>query len=141
MHIEIYKNYSIFDAGKQRNIEDILKRLPILNESTITLDLTNCLIDYPATSKLIDRLLINLSEREGQKKLVIQSDLTVNNESLILSLLVWGSSFFDFSSLTRLSTAEDYKKVICPKLKEHSIKIEIHLLKDDSSLFKSLSYE
>jgi len=141
MEISIFKDYSIFDAGKQRNIEEVIKKLPAFTDELITLDFTNCLIDYPATSKLIDKILSELSNMKGSKVLTIQSDLTVNNENLILSLLVWGSSFFDFSSLSRVSTAEDYRKVIIPKLKEYQMKIEIQLLKDDRSIFKSLNYE
>lgn len=140
MNISIFNDYAIFDAGKQKNIDSILVQLEKVTANEVVLDFTNCLIDYPATSKLIDRVLVDLSQVTSHKKLTIKSDLTVNNESLLLSLLVWGSTFFDFSNIKRTSPAEDYRAVMIPELQKHRIAIEVNLLKDDNSLFKAFSY-
>jgi len=140
MRISIFEDYQIFDAGKGKNIDIVLSRFPEIKDIEVVIDFSNCLVDYPATSKLIDKALVELAKVGGKKELKAISDLAINNESLILSLMIGGSGYFDFSGLDRTSEASKYSKIMCEKLKENDIVFKISLLKDDGDIFKEFKY-
>ena len=73
MEISIFEQFKIFDAGKQKNINSIIQQLGNLSANNISINFVNCLIDYPATSQLVDKILIDLSNNQNLKTLIIKS--------------------------------------------------------------------
>jgi hypothetical protein len=137
MNISIYNDYKIFNAGKAKNVEQLIALVKI-SENIVILDLINCLIDYPATSYLIDEILKQLKIKTGEKQFDIELDLTINNDKLILSWLFYGSREFNWINDSRNVPVEKIKEKINKYLIGENIKIKIILKNDDNSIFKEL---
>jgi hypothetical protein len=127
MIISLIKDYQIYDAGVDRNIEDLLTRIDI-EENDVTLDFCDCGVDYPSTSKILDKVLDNLSVREGKKKLEIQFDFIIN-EYVLHKWFFVGSEFFKIPEDTKISN-DDFKRVITEKLQLHQISLSIKVIKN-----------
>ncbi len=141
MRINIYNDYKIFNAGKEKNVSQLIALIK-LSSANVTLDLVDCLIDYPATSYLIDEVLkqLKLKKAQGKKKeLNIELDLTLDNEKLILSWLFYGSKEFNWIEEPRDISIETIKGKIKKYLKANSITINIILKNDDKSIFKEIA--
>ena len=53
MHINVLADYG-FDLSDQDTVRNIAMKLPSVDDAELVLDLSGCVLDYPATSLLID---------------------------------------------------------------------------------------
>jgi len=95
--LKIKEKYNIIDLSIETNVVNLLNIIILEKTHHIFLDLTGCEIDYPSTSKLIDKLLFHLSEVPNDKKLTIKTNYKLKPE-LIYSLLFLGSDFLHLST-------------------------------------------
>ncbi|MDB5024310.1 MAG: hypothetical protein JWP78_2065 [Mucilaginibacter sp.] len=108
--IALYSDFKVNDAGNSDKIKSILDQINIDNEPEVTLDLTHCIIDYPATSTLIDKILLQLSEKTGQKKLIIAVSYSLPEQTLINDLL-GDSKFFEIEAKKEIPIKELREKI------------------------------
>jgi hypothetical protein len=138
MNISILKDYRIFDAGSKSSVERILEKLSI-KSSDVTLDLSNCIIDYPATSLIIDRVLLSISQKRKPGKLKIQTHLNIM-EILLLHWLFIGSSFFKIDDSKKGKSLNDLKLIMQEKLLQKKIVMEIEVIDKQGRPLKKYIY-
>lgn len=138
MKISLLKDFKIFDAGSISAIEKILGKINI-NSGEITLDLSRCIIDYPATSLLLDKFLADISKCSDSRLFIIQTHLDIL-ELLLLHWLFIGSKFFKIDSSQRKSQLEDFKQIISEILKSKAIIMKIEVLDKDENVLKFYEY-
>jgi hypothetical protein len=131
MKISLLKDLHVKDAGTDRNVNAILGRLNIA-ENEVVLDFFDCGVDYPATSKLIDKVLADLSLRKGKKKLTILFDLDIN-EFVIHKWFFLGSVFFNIPENRKDLNNAEFKRVIREKLLQVDTVLEIEIEAGDYS--------
>lgn len=119
MEILVQKKYGLRDLGSDIVVQELIKNINIV-DTDITLNLNGCLIDYVATSKIIDHLLKNISLRSSGK-LKIVTDFILP-KTVLLTFLLWGSDYFDIPMNTRLNEIE---KKINEKLYQSEIELII----------------
>jgi hypothetical protein len=138
MKVSILKELKIFDAGTKPNVEKIIAGL-VINQSSFTIDFSRCIIDYPATSLIIDKILISLVELPEPRILIIQTHLDII-ELLLLHWFFIGSDFFKIDSSQRKNQLEDFKKVLTSKLIEHKVSMYIQVLSKEEILINEYKY-
>ncbi len=138
MIISIFKDFKIFDAGSKTSVDEIIKKINITSNE-VTLNLSRCIIDYPATSILIDKLLSDLAKTRKQSKLVIQTHLNIL-ETLLLHWLFIGSTFFKIDDSKKKNSLEEFKSVINTKLISKKINIQIDIIDKKGVLLKQYTY-
>ncbi len=121
--IAIYEKYGINDLGDFSEISEIIEKIDIESNNQIELNLKHCFIDYPATSQIIDRILDQLKDLKGIKKLLILHDYYLP-ESTILNLLLLGSQFFNIQADKELKI-EELKNIVNSKILSYNINLEI----------------
>lgn len=138
MKISLLKDFKIFDAGSQSSIDKILDKIKITS-GELTLDLSRCIIDYPATSVLLDKILNDLIKTEEPRILVIQTHLDIL-ELLLLHWLFIGSKFFKIDSAQRKNQLADFKNLINKGLMKNNIVMKIEILKKNEDVIKTYDY-
>jgi len=123
--IKIYETYGMMNLGLERNIHNLLKVIKLPNNSNITLDLKNCITDYPSTSKLIDALLSHLEKFEGEKKLTILFE-GIYSRLIIFPILFSGSKFLNINDKFIL-TVDEWDFILNELKEKKRIKIEVVL--------------
>lgn len=94
LEINIKKDYQVNDIGTEYKVKSVLDNLKFSsNDDEIKLDIRQCLIDYDATSMLLDFILTHLSNLEGNKKLNITYDFVLDKQTL-LNWMFLGSKLF-----------------------------------------------
>jgi hypothetical protein len=138
MEISLVKDLHIYDAGTERNIQPILNKIHV-TENEVTLNFCDCGVDYPATSKILDRVLNELSKMEGQKRLSVIFDFKINE----LALHKWffiGSEFFDISEFENSYTNDQFKERIATKLNQTAISMSIIIWDEKNNPIKTITY-
>ena len=64
--ILIKEKYGIIDVGNEEKVKEIIDDIDIKSDNVVQLNLRHCLIDYPATGKLIDKILFQLNSLPGK---------------------------------------------------------------------------
>lgn len=108
--ISLVKDYNINDAGNEDKIVGILNNISTESNSEITIDLLHCIIDYPATSMLIDKLLFQLAEQPNNKILLIDVSYFLPEQSLLNDLL-GDSKYFGIEAKKEIPIDELRKKI------------------------------
>ena len=72
--IAIRDDFNVFDVSDEEDVQIIIGKINVEENADIQLDLSGCLIDYPATSKLVDTIIEQLSSLPGAKKIQIVTD-------------------------------------------------------------------
>jgi hypothetical protein len=85
--IALFEDFKISDAGNEDKITSIISTITAGDDSDVTLDLSHCIIDYPATSMLIDKLLNDLSTHQGKKSLTVLVSYFLPEQTLLNDLL------------------------------------------------------
>lgn len=124
--ISLLDDYGINDISNEEKIKGILNKISINSERIVELNLRHCIIDYPATSKLIDTVLFQLEKLNGQKELFIKISYILPEQTL-LNVLLGDSRFFGIEAKKEMDL-EDIKKKISGKLKTVNIFMEITIL-------------
>lgn len=108
--ISLVDDYKINDAGNEDKITSILDSIKIEGEQQVIIDLSHCIIDYPATSMLIDTVLFQLAEQEGEKNVSIYVSYFLPEQTLLNDLL-GDSKFFQIEAKTEIPMADLKKKI------------------------------
>jgi ACT domain-containing protein len=95
--INIRDGFEVYDISDELDVSAIVNRINIELNNHIQLNLSGCLIDYPATSKIIDKIIEQLSLLTGVKKLEIITDFVLPM-STIVNWLFLGSIQFGMES-------------------------------------------
>jgi hypothetical protein len=72
--IAIRQEYAVTDISDEEDVQVIAEKIDLGAETEVQVNLSGCLIDYPATSKLMDVILEKLSLIHGNKKIEIVTD-------------------------------------------------------------------
>jgi hypothetical protein len=94
--INLNRDHNIRDAGDCDEILPVLETIRLLNdnENDIVLDLRKCLIDYPGTSAIIDKIFDKWIMNSDFKSLTIILDYQLKMKT-ILSWLFLGSKYLN----------------------------------------------
>jgi hypothetical protein len=92
--IAIREDFNVSDVSDEEDVQTIVDKINIGLDTDIQLDLSGCLIDYPATSKLVDTIMEQLSSLAGDKKLQIITDYILPMTTVINWVLL-GSNKLD----------------------------------------------
>ena len=138
MTISLINDLKIKDAGVDRNVTIILEKISV-NDNDVTVNFCDCGVDYPATSKIIDKILSDLSRREGGKSLTIIFDFDIN-EFVLHKWFFLGSEFFEISEENKDLTNDDFIRILNQKLKEYNIHLTIEIQSSRTSQKKILRY-
>ncbi|HWD87156.1 MAG TPA: hypothetical protein VG367_03450 [Mucilaginibacter sp.] len=129
-HISIQKDFGINDAGDEQKIREILNKINIDGQTEVSLDLSRCIVDYPATGILIDNILNQLSELDGEKRLIITVSYTFQ-EATLLNDMLGDSVFFGIVAKLEMPLSE-----LLPKINDalipRNIKMIVEISKSDS---------
>ena len=136
--ISIKEEYGVNDLGDIESVNKIIDKIDIQGSPNITINLRHCLVDYPATSKLIDNIIFQLSKISGRKELVLILDIYFP-EATILNLLLLGSVYFNIEIKKEIPIVE-MLDIINNKIKEDEILISIDILNRIGDNVKSLQY-
>jgi hypothetical protein len=99
--IAIRKDFNVSDVSDEEDVQTIIGKINIGSDTDIQLDLSGCLIDYPATSKLVDTIIEQLSSLSGDKKIQIITDYMLPITTVINWVLL-GSSKLDMHNTKEL---------------------------------------
>lgn len=124
--IFIKNDFGINDLGELEEVNNIIEKIEIGSNKIVELNLRHCFIDYPVTSKIIDKILYSLEKLNGTKELIIKNDYYLP-EPTLLNLLLLGSDYFGLDVEKELSI-EDLKKAIEGKIKPQNIYIDISVV-------------
>lgn len=137
--ISISKDIGVYDIGKVREVETIISQIEI-SETEVQINLDECLIDYPATGKLMDAILSQLEKTGTDRKvlrIVYDCDLS---EATLLNWLFLGSTFFNISEKKELGL-DELKPAISKILSEKNIVVQICIQNFEGVELKNYSYE
>lgn len=138
MIISILKDYQIFDAGSKNSVNAIIAKMSITS-SIVTLNLSKCIIDYPATSLIIDKILSELVRKKKPGILIIQTHLNIL-EALLLHWLFIGSFFFKIDDSKKKNSVEEFKAIIKKKLLAENLNLQIQVIDKDNKILKEYKY-
>jgi hypothetical protein len=127
-----------FDVGDENLVKLIVSKLDIERNKEIELSFQGCITNYPATSKIIDSILYQLSELEGQKELVISVSLD-DDPIHLLNGLFFGSRFLKIQEDSELLSLIKMNKTIKEMIEDKGIKISIHYV-DISGKIRKIYY-
>jgi hypothetical protein len=136
--IAIKEKYNINDLGDLSEIQHIIKDIDIESNKTVELNFRHCFVDYPATSQIIDKVLIQLSQEAGTKELIIQHDYYLP-ESTILNLLLLGSNYFNIQADKEIEL-EALTRIVNDKISSDKISLEINVVDRSGELTQSYKY-
>lgn len=137
MTLSLLKDLNLKDAGLVRNVKPILDKIKV-SESPATLDFCYCGVDYPATSLIIDKVLGELLQVEGSRKLTILFDFPIH-ELAIHKWFFIGSNFFQIEENNNL-TYEELKDILHRKLSDNSILLELLIFNNNGEQINSFYY-
>lgn len=130
------KTFSIYQDFKERNlsnsvkVDEIASKIDLEGECSATLILSKCLIDYPNTSKLIDRLIFQLIKSECSKRELTIKHNFMPSEEITLNYLFVGSNFFKIDKENDIDTL---KKIIRDTLDKNKIDCTIEIVNNDGT--------
>ena len=136
--ISIADDLQINDLGDVNEVNKVINEMDLGSDNNLELNLRHCFIDYPLTSKIIDRILIKLKSLKGKKELVIRHDYYLP-EPMLLNLLFFGSEFFGILSDAELSL-DELKSLLNSKLGKESIAIEILIVDRKGEIVEKNQY-
>lgn len=113
-----------FDVGDIDVVNQIIQQINIENNNQVKLNFQECITDYPATSKIIDKVLVQLNELPGNKSLIITLGLA-DDAVHLLNGLFFGSEFLEIQEDSEILPLEKMKTVIYQKIVQAGINITI----------------
>ncbi|HEY5464209.1 MAG TPA: hypothetical protein VIJ95_13185 [Hanamia sp.] len=138
MIISIFEDFQIFDAGSKSSVEKIINKISITS-SDVTLNLSRCILDYPATSLIIDKILNDLLRKDSPRVLIIQTHLNII-EILLLHWLFIGSIFFQIDDSKKKIMIDEFKALINKKLSSKKIKLQLQIIDKSGNLLTEFTY-
>ena len=98
----IRNDFSVSDLSDEEDASIVVDKINIESNPDVQLNLSGCLIDYPATSKLVDNILDQLALLPGKKYLEIVTDFNLPKQT-VMNWLFLGSRRLDMESKKGLS--------------------------------------
>jgi hypothetical protein len=139
--ISIYKDFKLDDLASGTIVETIVGDLNFGEDNIIEVDLRDCFIDYPYTSRLMDKAFSHLSKCSGFKAITIKYDLNAK-ESTLLNWLFLESDFFDLKNHEKSLEIDIIKKKVEEKLKANQIKMTLLIqYQEGADILNSYVYE
>jgi hypothetical protein len=74
VRIDVLSNYG-FDLSDTDTVGNIVAQLPLVNDAELMLDLSGCVLDYPATSLLIDAAIERLQGAPAPRRLELKFNI------------------------------------------------------------------
>jgi hypothetical protein len=125
--IRVFKEYKEYNLQSVSKVHRLIDKIDFQAGSEIELDLTECLLDYYATSKLIDKSIRALGNGPGSRTLRIVTDFNMG-EAPLLNALFLGSEILALKEDRELDI-ETLRSRIDPKLQELGIIVEVSILR------------
>jgi hypothetical protein len=139
LEINIKKDYNINDIGTEYKVKSILNNLKFSpDDYEIKLDIRQCLIDYDATSKLLDFIINHLSKIKGKKSLIIIYDFILDKQTL-LNWMFLGSTLFGLEK-NKESELNEIEETLDKHLTENEIKLIINILDRNEKKLNNYEY-
>lgn len=130
--ISILEDFNVRDVSDEEDVQPIVDKINIDTDTDVQLDLSGCLIDYPATSKLVDAILIKLSSLSGDKKFQIITDYVLPMTTVI-NWVFLGSEQLKMHDKKELSL-EEIIQAIDKVLRPLNIKLKITIMDKSGTL-------
>lgn len=128
--IRILQDYGVYELGSRTKISEIIEQIDIQNSPDVLLDLSGCLLDYPVTSQLIDKLINQMKAIEGKKNLRIELEYSLPPE-ILADWLFLGSQELNVANDKSLSF-EELRGLVEENIRPSDIEIKI-CIKNSSS--------
>lgn len=138
IEINMRKDFNIIKLAQERHIKQAISLIDDKpgNDNDIVLDLSGCIIDYPATPKFVDYFLFQLEKKEGSKSLSIKVDGLGNKEIYLLYTLILEGEFFSTNKKFEELEIDKYHKEVNNKLKEKGIILNIIYTPDNNKCYE-----
>lgn len=134
--IRVFKDYGEYNLQSISKVDQLLAKIVFTEESEIELDLTECLPDYYATSKLIDKAIGTLKRVPGAKILRIVTDFRMG-EAPLLNGLFLGSEILDLRDDHELDI-ETLRSRINPKLRDLNLCLQVSMPDNQGDQLKTI---
>ena len=129
-----------FDVGDIDIVNLIIQQINIENNNDVKLNFQECITDYPATSKILDKVLEQLNKLPGEKSLLITLGLA-DDPVHLLNGLFFGSNFLGIQEDSDILPLEDMKKLIDQKIVQADINITIQQVDNKTGNIINTYYE
>jgi hypothetical protein len=140
-NISIYREFGIDDLASTSVVNELINKLDFGNFKRIEIDLRDCFIDYPFTSKIVDRALYHLKNIDGEKNLSIIYDLNAK-EGTLLNWFFLESEFLEITNNEKSMDLQIIKDRIQSKLRNENMKIKIVIqYSENSEVLNTYQYE
>lgn len=116
-----------YEVGDEDFVEMIVNRIDIEGNHEIELNLQNCIINYPATSKILDQILFQLKRLKGKKELTVKVML-FDEPVHLLNGLFFGSKFLNIQEDSQLLSLDNMNNTIKEMIEDKNIKISVILV-------------
>lgn len=138
IEINMRKDFNLIKLAQERHIKQAISLIDDKpgNDNDIVLDLSGCIIDYPATPKFVDYFLFQLEKKEGSKSLSIKVDGLGNKEIYLLYTLILEGEFFSTNKKFEELEIDKYHKEVNNKLKEKGIILNIIYTPDNNKCYE-----
>ena len=127
--------YEFFDVGDEDIVNLILDKLNIEDNLDVELNFQGCITNYPATSRVIDKVLFQLEKLTGDKHLIIKVSLE-DDKIHLLNGLFFGSKFLDIQEDSEILSLEKMDYTIEEKITQKNIKLNIQLVNKSGKILK-----
>lgn len=135
--ISVYRDYKERNLSNSTKVNRIIGLIDVGSACEVTIDLSNCLIDYPYTARIIDRVLTQLSELNCPvKRLHVQYDFSPSEE-ITLNYLFVGSYFFDIQE-SKACVLATLKGLLQQKLKNNNIYCSVDIADKNGLISQSI---
>lgn len=122
------KDYGLRDAGDPAELGPVLEKINLAGENEIVVDLKGCLLDYPGSSAILDKIITSWEGKPGKKKVTILLNYQLKMATII-SWLFRGGCKID-NHLIKDLTFEQFEELIKEYLRtvEAALTIRIETL-------------
>jgi len=119
--------YSVLgmDLSDPKTTEEVAKRIPACDESGMILDFSGCIVDYPATSAVLDVAFERLDACKPKRNLILRFNINFD-ERMFIKWFFFGSQRLDLQQ--KIATDAEIRQKLLAGLGRLSmhLKIEVH---------------
>lgn len=128
MNIDAAKQLSVY-LYREEDVELVIKKFPECKEKEVEIDFSQCMVDYPATSRVIDATLQRLEKLKSPCILTAAFNIDYEEQHL-LKAFVFGSRLLGLSD-GRLSN-EQIRDLAVQGFKKHRVTFKIRIVDPDT---------
>jgi hypothetical protein len=131
--IAFSKDHGIRDASDPEELTPVLEKLDFTGEYEVVLDLKRCLLDYPGSSALIDKVMQTWELSAEKKQLTILLDYQLKMPT-ILSWLFLGSQYIEARTMRDINLEQIEEQIVkCMQKVNASLVIKIESIDGQKS--------